>query len=123
LQTAKDNTYNMTQARKTSPSSSEKSQSFDGDLAEKTEEKFDPKELKQAFDGWELFKKNKISLLPVRKYINHVDADYKRNKVTVCANLSNIYNTFIVRHGRPGPNVNNFFDIEKWLAKFGCLEE
>jgi hypothetical protein len=36
-------------------------------------------------------------MLPVRKYIAHVDADYKRNKVTVCANLSNIYNTFIVR--------------------------
>lgn len=60
---------------------------------------------------------------PVRKYIAHVDADYKRNKVTVCANLSNIYNTFIVRNGRPGPTVNNFFDIDKWLAKFGQIEE
>lgn len=59
----------------------------------------------------------------MRKYIAHVDADYKRNKVTVCANLSNIYNTFVVRHGRPGPNVNNFFDIEKWMAKFGVIEE
>lgn len=63
-------------------------------------------------------------MLPVRKYIAHVDADYKRNKVTVCANLTNIYNTFIVRQGRPGPNVNNFFDIDKWLNKFGqCSEE
>lgn len=52
-----------------------------------------------------------------------MDADYKRNKVTVCANLSNIYNTFIVRHGRPGPNVNNFFDIDKWLAKFGQIDD
>lgn len=41
--------------------------------------------------------------------------------MTVCANLSNIYNSFIVRHGRPGPNVNNYFDVEKWLAKFGQL--
>ena len=62
---------------------------------------------------------HKCKLQPVRKYIAHVDTDYKRNKVTVCANLSNIYNTFIVRHGRPGPNVNNFFDIDKWLTKFG----
>ena len=92
---------------------------------ERFPEKFESKELKQSFDGWDLFKKNKISLLPVRKYISHVDADYKRNKVTVCANLSNIYNTFIVRNGRPGNNVNNFFDIEKWLNKFGneCEEE
>lgn len=62
-------------------------------------------------------------MLPVRKYIAHVDSDYKKNKVTVCANLSNIYNTFIVRNGRPGPNVNNFFDIDKWLAKFEKLND
>jgi hypothetical protein len=61
-------------------------------------------------------------MLPVRKYIAHVDADYKKNKVTVCANLSNIYNTFIVRSGRPGPNLNNYFDIDRWLAKFEKVE-
>lgn len=69
-----------------------------------------------------MYKKQKISLLPVRKYIAHVDADYKKNKVTVCANLSNIYNTFIVRSGRPGPNLNNYFDIDRWLAKFEKAE-
>lgn len=79
-------------------------------------------EHQQACDGWDLFRKTKISMVPVRRYISHVDADYKRNKVTVCANLSNIYNSFIVRYGRPGPGVNNYFDIEKWLSKFGPID-
>lgn len=109
--------------RSESSEESEKSKSGDDEDGEKVPEKFESKEHKQGFDGWDLYKKNKISMQPVRKYIAHVDADYKRNKVTVCANLSNIYNTFIVRHGRPGPNLNNFFDIDKWLAKFGQFSD
>lgn len=125
LQTAKEQHFSSKPNldRSESASASEKSKSVDED-GEKMPEKFEVKEHKQGFDGWDLYKKNKISMQPVRKYIAHVDTDYKRNKVTVCANLSNIYNTFIVRHGRPGPAVNNFFDIEKWLAKFGqCAED
>ena len=36
-------------------------------------DQFDPKELRQVFDGWHLYKKNKISLVPVRRYQIMVD--------------------------------------------------
>jgi hypothetical protein len=124
LQEAKDNTvYAFDKHGVAEETLSENSKSYDGDHAEKVKEKFDSGDHKQSFDGWDLYKKTKISMAPVRRYIAHVDADYKHNKVTVCANLSNIYNTFIVRHGRPGPHLNNFFDIEKWASKFGPLND
>ena len=46
-----------------------------------------------------------------------VDQDYKKNKVTVCAHLQNIYNSYSVKRGRPTPQMNNYFDIDKWLSK------
>ena len=50
-------------------------------------DQFDPKELKEEFDGWSLYKKMRISFAPVRRYQCLVDQDYKKNKVTVCAHL------------------------------------
>ena len=75
---------------------------------------FDPKELRQVFDGWSLYKKLRISFAPVRRYQFMVDQDYKKNKVTVCAHLQNIYNSFCVKRGKPTYQMNNYFDIEKW---------
>ena len=53
----------------------------------KIESQFDPKELREQFDGWSLYKKTRISFAPVRRYQCLVDQDYKKNKVTVCAHL------------------------------------
>ena len=47
-----------------------------------------------------------------------MDQDYKRNKVTVCAHLQHIFNSFIVKEGRPGPGADNFFNLEKLISKF-----
>jgi len=57
-----------------------------GTALEKTDH-FEPKELREFFDGWSLYKKTRISNAPVRRYQMMVDQDYKRNKVTVCAHL------------------------------------
>lgn len=46
-----------------------------------------------------------------------VDQDYKKNKVTVCAHLQNIYNSFVLKRGKATYQMNNFFDIEKWANK------
>jgi hypothetical protein len=62
---------------------------------------FDPKELREFYDGWSLYKKTRISNAPVRRYQMMVDQDYKRNKVTVCAHLQNIYNSWCLKRGRP----------------------
>ena len=35
---------------------------------ENVADQFDPKELKQEFDGWSLYKKTRISYAPVRRY-------------------------------------------------------
>ena len=64
---------------------------------------FAPNEHKQNYDGWNLYKKTRISFAPVRRYQALVDQDYKRNKVTVCAHLQNIFNSFTVRKGRATP--------------------
>ena len=61
----------------------------------------DPREVKQRFDGWKLYRRCKPPPAPVRGYCNLIDLDYKRNKVTVCAHLSNIFNSFVVKKGRP----------------------
>lgn len=52
-----------------------------------------------------------------------VDQDYKKNKVTVCAHLQNIFNTFVVKRGKATYQMNNYFDIEKWLMKMGDRKE
>jgi hypothetical protein len=55
---------------------------------------FDPKEFRAAYDGWELFKKSKYNYNPLRRYINLVAEDYTKNKIWVCAYLSNLFNTY-----------------------------
>jgi len=57
-------------------------------------------------------------MVPVRRYCGLVDQDYKKNKTTVCAHLTNLYNSYLVRHGRPSSEVHNFFDLDKFCAKF-----
>ena len=46
-----------------------------------------------------------------------VDQDYKKNKVTVCAHIQNIYNMFCVKRGKATYQMNNYFDIDKWNNK------
>lgn len=46
-----------------------------------------------------------------------VDQDYKKNKVTVCAHLQNIFNSFNVKRGKAPPTLNNYFDIDKFINK------
>ena len=46
-----------------------------------------------------------------------VDQDYKKNKVTVCAHLQNIFTTYCVRRGKATHQMNNYFDIDKWMNK------
>lgn len=84
---------------------------------------FDPKELREEFDGWGLYKKMRISFAPVRRYQYMVDQDYKKNKVTVCAHVQNIYNSFNIRRGRPTLQMNNYFDIDRWMAKMEGKKE
>ena len=59
----------------------------------------------------------RISFAPVRRYQLMVDQDYKKNKVTVCCHIQNIFNTYSVKRGRPTPQMNNYFDIDKWMNK------
>ena len=37
-------------------------------MTESRKDQFDPKELKQIFDGWSLYRKMRISFAPVRRY-------------------------------------------------------
>ena len=57
----------------------------------------------QKFDGWKMYRRRNVAQAPVRRYCHLIDADYKRNKVTVCAHLSNIFNSYVVKRGRPIP--------------------
>ena len=84
---------------------------------------FDPKEKRQEFEGWGLYKKTRISFAPVRRYQFMVDQDYKKNKVTVCAHLQNIYNHFTVKRGKALPHQNNYFDIDKWQCRMGAVKK
>jgi len=80
---------------------------------------YDPKEFCSEIDGWELYKKSKFNVQPVRRYCHLLDKDYTKNKVTVCANLQNLFNSHMVaKYYRAAPEkllaINNFFDSEKW---------
>jgi hypothetical protein len=55
---------------------------------------FDPKEFRAECDGWELYKKSKYNCNALRKYIYLVTEDFTKNKIWVCAYLSNLYNTY-----------------------------
>ena len=78
---------------------------------------YEPKEFCAEIDGWELFKKTKFNVQPVRRYCHLLDKDYTKNKVTVCANLSNLFNSFMVSKSKD-QSENNFFDYEKWLQEY-----
>ena len=118
---------NHTERSKGSNKSSSSSKSDDSEANKDNEDptattalkadQFDPKEMRQEFDGWSLYKKMRISFAPVRRYQMMVDQDYKKNKVTVCAHLQNIFTTFCVRRGKATHQMNNFFDIDKWVNK------
>jgi hypothetical protein len=60
----------------------------------------------------------------VRRYIHLLDKDYTKNKVTVSANLSNLFNSFMCRHYKPSSkdlcpaHLNNFFDFDKWQSEY-----
>lgn len=54
-----------------------------------------------------------------------VQEDYTKNKVWVCAYISNLYNTYQVSKlfrklemSKTGQSLTNFFDYDKWLSKY-----
>lgn len=54
-----------------------------------------------------------------------VQEDYTKNKVWVCAYISNLFNTYQVSKlfrkadmCKTGQSLNNFFDYDKWLSKY-----
>ena len=110
----------------------EKCDDNNSQLGEKLYE-YDPKELKASCDGWELFKKSKFNYQPVRKYLNQlVTSDYTKNKITVCAHLSNLFNTFQVSRlynpktqgmEKTSVYLNNYFDYEKWQSIYDPIAE
>ena len=69
------------------------------------------------YDGWSLYRKLKISAVPIKRYQLMVDQDYKRNKVTVCAHLQNIFNSYCVKRGKLPAGSSNYFDLEKFQKK------
>ena len=79
----------MTPVRASSELSSEAQDSDDLEL-------HGPIEINQRYDGWKLYRRLKVPAAPVRRYQNLIDEDYKLNKITVCAHLLNIYNSFVV---------------------------
>ena len=89
------------------------------DEEENDREKFEKKEHRLGIDGWDLYRKGKISMNPVRRYCTILDQDYKKNKVTVCAHLTNLYNSFQITYGnKVGAKDVNFFDLDKWNSKY-----
>ena len=56
---------------------------------------YDPSEHMESCDGWSLFKKAKFNQQPVRRYNSLVAENFTRNRITVCAHLTNLHNTFI----------------------------
>ena len=71
-------------------------------------------EVCQDFGGWTLSMKANTPMAPIKNYCNLMDVDYNRHRVTVCAHLLNIFNTYTVQNDRP---LQNFFDIDKWTEK------
>lgn len=62
---------------------------------EDLEQGFDPSELVQLQDGWEVYKRKKIPQTMVRRYCLTLDQDYTRHKITVCAHLNHIYDLYM----------------------------
>jgi hypothetical protein len=55
---------------------------------------FDPNELVQTFDGWELYKRKKVPFHVLRRYCLALDADYMKNKITICAHFNHILDMY-----------------------------
>ena len=79
----------------------------------------------ESCDGWSLFKKSKFNQQPVRRYNALVMENFTRNRITICAYLTNLYNSFITSqyYSQNGnfkieSAVNNYFDLEKWSAVY-----
>lgn len=62
---------------------------------EDIENGFDPDELKETFDGWEFYKKKKISNSMVYRYCANLDQDYMKNKITIVAHINHIYDLYL----------------------------
>lgn len=56
---------------------------------------FDPSELKESMDGWQLYKRKKVHNAMIKRYIYSLDCDYTRNKVTVCAHINHIFDLYL----------------------------
>jgi hypothetical protein len=67
----------------------------DKETGEKEEERFDPSELKESMDGWQLYKRKKVHNAMIKRYIYSLDCDYTRNKVTVCAHINHIFDLYL----------------------------
>lgn len=74
-----------------------------------------------------MYKKFKFNYQPVRRYINLVQEDFQRNKILVCANLSNIFNTYQVQRlynsktmamDKQQAHLSNYFDYDKWIKLY-----
>ena len=83
----------------------------ESDSSALVDHKVDPREIVEEFNGWTLFRRSKVPLAPVRHYCSLIDEHYSKHKYTVCAHLSNLFNTYSVMYGRTGPN---FWDVDKW---------
>lgn len=77
------------------------------------DQQFTEKEICCSQDGWTLYKKPKHNVQALKKYIHLLDRDYPKNKITVSANLSNLFNSFCTNH----PNAT-LFDHDKWLLMY-----
>jgi hypothetical protein len=79
-------------------SANEEEKNSDGELGTPREIRaaYDIKEHMQSCDGWSLFKKTKFNQQPVRRYNALVAENFTRNRITVCAHLTNLYNTFVI---------------------------
>ena len=64
-------------------------------LEEDLEAGFDPKELKDEFDGWEFYKRAKIPHALLKRYVQTLDQDYMKNKITVCAHIQHIFDLYL----------------------------
>ena len=82
-----------------------------------------PRESVQECDGWELHKKTRFNLSPVKRYQSLVQEDYTRNKILVCANLSNLWHSYQTRQlfnphtmqmATTSRQLDNYFNLDKW---------
>ena len=77
----------------------------------------------QECDGWELHKKTRFNQSPVKRYQALVQEDYTRNKILVCANLSNLWHSYqtsklfnphTMQMRATSRHLDNYFNLDKW---------